>query len=93
MVCDKCGHELQVGDWPFCKGNAFDHIPGHTNSVIGDEIDVEVKHALCWEDGTPRRFRSRAELNRVAKEKGYINYVQHVPKPGSDKSPHTVRWI
>jgi|SRR5579859_5629080 len=64
--------------------------PGH---VIGDEIDVEIKHALCNADGTPRRFRSRQELNRVAKEKGYTNYVRHLGTKGGDKSKQTQRWV
>ena len=63
------------------------------NSVIGDEIDVEVRHALCWPNGRPRRFRSREELNRVAKKKGYTNYVEHKSGKSGDRSKHTQRWI
>lgn len=87
MTCEKCGATLDVGDFPFCP-----HGRG-TGIVVGDEIDVSIKHALCHADGTPRRFRSRTELNRVAKEKGYTNYVQHVGAPGSDKSKFTSRWV
>ena len=63
--------------------------PGH---VIGDEIDVEINHALCWPDGSPRRFRSRQELARVARERGYTNLVEHRGTKGGDKSKHTQRW-
>lgn len=63
------------------------------NAVIGDEIDITVKHGLCHEDGTPRRFRSRQEWLRAQKEKGMVNFVRHVPPPGTDKSKYTVRWI
>ncbi len=61
--------------------------------VLGDEIDVTVKHGLCNADGSPRRFRSRAEMKRVADSLGLRNHVEHVPTKGSDKSPHTQRFF
>lgn len=27
-VCEACGGERRVGDWPFCKGDPSDHAPG-----------------------------------------------------------------
>ena len=63
------------------------------NNVIGDEIDVYIKHALCHPDGTPRRFRSREELKRAEKASGYCNHVEHLGSRGSDKSKHTQRWV
>jgi hypothetical protein len=63
------------------------------SAVIGDECDVYIKHGLCHDDGTPRRFTSKAEMAQVAKKKGLFNWVEHVPSPGSDKSKHTTRWI
>lgn len=27
MTCDRCGHVLRVGDWPYCKGDWHDHSP------------------------------------------------------------------
>ena len=27
MTCERCGYELQVGDYPFCKGRWSDHGP------------------------------------------------------------------
>jgi hypothetical protein len=35
MTCENCGHQLQVGDWPFCHG-------GHGKynvSIIDDQIE------------------------------------------------------
>lgn len=26
--CDRCGAQVQVGDWPFCKGDPKDHENG-----------------------------------------------------------------
>ena len=62
---------------------------GHASSVIGDEIDVEVKHALCHPDGSPRRFRSRTEMKRVAQQSGFSNVVTHIPGRSGDKNKNT----
>lgn len=89
MVCDKCNHELEIGDWPFCP-----HGKGH-NAVIGDDIPggVEIRHGLCNEDGSPRRYYSKSEMAQEAKKRGLTNIVEHVSPPGTDKSPHTTRWV
>ena len=26
MKCDVCGHQLEIGQWPFCKGSKEDHL-------------------------------------------------------------------
>lgn len=44
MKCDRCGHALEIGDFPFCKGNASDHGKWNVN-VIDDQLE-----------GGPRRF-------------------------------------
>lgn len=64
------------------------HLPGAAPAVIGDEIDVEIKHGLCHEDGTPRRFRSRQDLHRATEAKGLMPYVRH-----HDGSRFTRRWV
>lgn len=63
-----------------------------TAHVLGDEIDVEIKHGLCNADGTPRRWRSREALNKAAEQRGLTNFVEHKPAPGTDKSKHTMNW-
>lgn len=68
-------------------------LPSSAPAVLGDEIDIEIKHGLCHADGTPRRFRSREELKRAEQASGYMNYVEHKGTKGGDKSPHTSRWI
>ncbi len=87
MICERCGRELQVGDFPFCKGRPADHGQGYS-AVVGDEIDF-VQH-----NGTPVpiRFRSRAEFKRWLKEHHYEVNDSHKPLPGSDKSPFTSDW-
>lgn len=62
-------------------------------TVIGDECDIHIRHGLCWPDGTPRHFRSKEEIARAAKEKGLVNVVQHLGRPGGDRSPHTTKWV
>jgi hypothetical protein len=66
---------------------------GRGNRVIGDECDVTIKHGLCNEDGSPRRFTSKAEMARETAKRGLVNYVEHKGSKGSDKSKHTTRWI
>lgn len=77
--CDKCGKVLAMGEHPFCPHGFGSAI------VVGDEIDIEVRHGLCHSDGRPRRFRSKAEMNKVAKAKGMMNFVQHERTPGPPK--------
>lgn len=66
---------------------------GKTASVIGDECDVVVRHGICWPDGTPRHYRFKSEMKAEAKRLGLVNHVEHIPSRGSDKSPHTSRWV
>ena len=75
---------LCTGKFHKAAGVTPDSIPG----------GYEVKHGLCWPDGTPRRYDSKSEMKRVAQDMGLENRVRHVPSSqGSDKSKHTVRWV
>jgi hypothetical protein len=87
MTCDKCGGQIDIGSFPFCKGNPADHGHGHA-TVRGDEIDF-VQHNGTKE---PIRFRSRGEFKRWLKEHNYEVGDSHVPLKGSDKSPYTSDW-
>lgn len=80
-LCDECQTPMQRA-WLTKPSN-----------VVGDECDVWVRHGICNEDGSPRRYTSKSEMARAAKEKGWTNAVRHVGiDAGSDKSPHTTRW-
>lgn len=99
LVCSE-GHEqlnllLKLGERPPCPmcGGPTETLWRSTAGVIGDECDVWIRHGVCHEDGSPRRFTSKSELARAAEEKGLQNAVRHVGEPGSDKSKHTQRWI
>lgn len=93
-ICEKCGGELRVGMFPFCKGNPSDHGYGAPLDV-GDEIPggISIEHGLCNLDGSPRTYYSHSEIRAEAARRGLRNVVTHVPKPGGDRSPHTTRWI
>ena len=90
-TCEKCQKELSVGEFPFCP-----HGFG-ANGAVGDDIPggVWIKHGICNEDGSPRKYYSYSSMREEAKRRGVRNRVEHVPVPnsGSDKSKHTTRWI
>jgi hypothetical protein len=67
-------------------------VPSATDAVHG-EIDIVVRHGLCHPDGSPRRFESRQALRRAARAAGLTNAVHHIGVEGSDKSPHTQRFV
>src|SRR6266850_1642877 len=59
------------------------------SGVIGDECDVTVKHGLCNEDGSPRRWRSKAAMVAEARKRGIESHVTHIGSRGGDRSIHT----
>lgn len=68
MTCDRCGHALEIGEWPFCPHG----FPFHGISVIDDQLE-----------GGPRRFEtlghdepwieSKSQLRREAAARGLEN--------------------
>ena len=84
MICDKCGHEMQVSDWPWCP-----HQRGMFNAQANDIPGGLTLENLGHEEVT---VYSRSELKRELKARGLVEFVRHVPVPGSDKSPHTTAW-
>lgn len=93
-ACPTCGYVTQIGDYPFCKGTPESHQRVSFN-VIDDSIPggLEIRHGICNEDGTPRRYYSKSDMKREADRRGWTNVVEHKPMPGTDKSPHTTRWV
>lgn len=83
VPCPKCGDPMRRAI-----------LSGRMSNVIPDEIPggIEIRHGLCNEDGSPRRYYSKSEIAAEAKRRGLVNYVEHVGEPGSDKSKHTKRW-
>lgn len=93
MICEHCHEDatkvgLVIHDtelWCRPCHDATKGVVNEAHGVVGDEIDIYVKHGLCWDDGTPRRFRSRKEMNRVAAEKGMVNMVRTATTPGPNR--------
>lgn len=67
---------MQIGEFPFCPH------PVAATAVAGDDIPggYEVKHGICWPDGTPRKFYSKSAIRKAAYEAGYI-VGDDTPKP------------
>jgi len=100
LVC-KQGHKqysllLPVGERPPCPecGEATETLWETAAAVSPDEIPggIEIRHGICNEDGTPRRYYSKSEMAREAARRGLANIVTHVTPPHTDKNPHTIRW-
>jgi len=72
--CDRCGVELKVGDFPFCRG-AGGHGPWRV-SVIDDQLE-----------GGPRRFEtmghdapyiaSKSQWKREVAQRGLVHVDKH----------------
>lgn len=100
--CIGCGHEVidifvRDHEYPSCHkcGQPTERLwkGSSTAGVISDECDVWVKHGICNADGSPRHYRFKSEMKAEAARRGLISHVEHVPLQGSDKSPHTQRFV
>ena len=97
LRCDTC-HETAIEVWQ-TKGDPFPPCPEcgsarrrvHTTfpAVHGDEMDEVIDNL----GRDPIRVRSKAERKRLMKEAGVVEKVQHKGLQGSDKSPHTQRFL
>ena len=97
--CQSCGlikencWEPMTFETPECGGCGSKENPrvlltGRPSNVIGDDIPggVLIYNAICHPDGTPKRYYSKSEIARAAKEGGWVpTGNKHVPMPGSDK--------
>lgn len=81
--CEKCGHEMQVGEFPFCP-----HEVG-ANGAIGDDIPggLLIEHGICHPGGEPKRYYTKSSIYKAAKAKGlHVGAFMH-------ESPHGRRWV
>lgn len=65
LKCDKCGTELEIGMYPFCKGNVSDHGVTHSKSTVFPFMAPHVAP-----DGKPMVIESITHLRRVEREYG-----------------------
>ena len=92
MTCDRCGAALTTGTWPFCKaGRGHEPFVAKNLAVIQDSIPGGMVIENMGHE--PITFYSKSDYRREMKARGLVNKVEHVGVPGSDKSPHTTRWI
>lgn len=101
--CEPCGRKIKQLCWDYdappacveCAAQMTHDAPpaNAAHTVIGDECDVWVRHGLCHEDGSPKRFTSKQAMREEARAKGLEPAVRHTPLPGTDKNPHTQRFI
>lgn len=90
MTCDTCGGELHVGDYPFCRGDASKHAP-MTLWVVDDTYLGGLTVTNLAPD--PITFQSRSAHRDYLQRHGLVNKVEHIPMPGSDRSPNTTRFV
>lgn len=74
MTCEGCGHELHVGDWPFCRGDAAAHSRASL-AVRPDAIDFWAENA--WPE--PRHFTSQQAYEQALAADGMELRPHHVP--------------
>lgn len=62
MICEKCGHALEIGDFPFCPH------PKGAQAVVGDDVPG----GFIVENGfnEPRTFYSKSEHQKALAERG-----------------------
>jgi len=82
-VCPLCGQEslnIMVADYPNCTcGTKMVWLPKRGDGiVVQDSIEggVMIAHGICNDDGTPKRYDSRAEIRRACEAKGLVNHVE-----------------
>lgn len=61
--------------------------PANTILISTDDIPggVEIRHGLCNEDGTPRRYYSKTDIRREANRRG-------LTQKGDTPKPYRVSW-
>ena len=74
MQCDKCGHELKVGDYPFCKG-------GHGPMRQAIQTNEQFIGGVTIENmgDTPVTVYSREEYKQAMESRGLEQKIKYVP--------------
>ena len=72
MKCDKCGAEMQIGEWPFCPHG----VSARGISIQDDQIEggprffETLGHDPVW-------IESKSQLKRESAARGYESCVRH----------------
>ena len=89
-ICEHCGHEIHVSEWPFCPHGFPERAGGAAmidDSIAGGPRFFEnLGPQLVW-------IESKSQLRDEMRARGLRSTVRHVGVPGTDKSPETSRWV
>jgi hypothetical protein len=72
MTCDKCGTQLELGDWPFCPHGSY------RGGVVGDDIPGGFVQENFGDQ--PEVFYSKKAMLARADELGLQPYVKRLEK-------------
>ena len=92
----ECGGVREHVLWVFAQAHG---IETDKAIVIGDDIPggLLIPHGICNADGTPRRYYSKTDIRIAAKAAGLVwggdDGTRHIGSKGSDKNPHTQRFV
>lgn len=71
MSCEQCGHEMEIGDYPFCNGSKDDHVGPTSTSGSMDPVVVhhnkvtgEFQFPGRTDDAVPRGY-DRVEIKSM----------------------------
>lgn len=78
------------GPCPTC-GAPTENLWRSATAVIADSIPggVEIRHGICNDDGTPKRYYHKSEITRAAKEKGLYQGGGDTYKPNVHRAYST----
>ena len=65
MVCERCGTELEIGMFPFCRQNPKDHGPVPSKTSAFPFVTTHV-------DGKPLVVESISHLRKIEREAGVV---------------------
>lgn len=85
-TCDKCGEPYAVGEWPWCPHGVPQNFTVQDDSIPGGMVIENLSPR-------PQTFYSKSDFKKAMELAGVEQKVQHKGVDGTDKSPHTVRWI
>ena len=86
MICEVCGQELQVGDWPFCQGARNSHGP------IRELNARRFESIVVWQSNSdPEKFSYPGDVHEAPPE-GY-HAIEITNLPQADRFVHEVNRI
>ena len=90
MICERCGLELEVGDWPFC---GKDNKHGRKGTFAYTNFRDEYPGGITLENygAKPVTFYSESERRAYMAKQGLEQREKWAPFPGTDRDPMGVQ--